>query len=906
MLAAHACACASLAAGPCVVAGCAAGSGEPWPRCFAAPMRAATEPGAACSACRAARGVLLVGVCAMHRREEADLQLCRSCCAHAMLPHGAARLWQPQGDYAAVVLTMLAARALEQLREACPQADSWSLKMHSAREAIVAVLCEQREQVVLRLALDGAPAPRESSQRVFLDLIAPRGMLHQAPALLFMCAAPHSNLVPVSSVASAVARNGNLRCSIRQVDEGMRVYYHPRRRRGAPSAPQTPVGGARGSDLRVDPESRCSRKRRGQLLRFPPEAREPAADAAAAGPACAEWHLQFGCCLYCGLFLHPPGGRGVGLVNKFVLDVARGSSALPPSSFDIEHLAGGGVLARDPLRADAQVLLCEQCAAKTQGLAAEVAGTPGVAAEVAAVRGPDPLFSYLQRVSGMPDLVFCQLVTAGPDEPTRADSTRALSPSDGKPTQRTLNFERSDRESSAETATQIDDAANHSGRVREADGTAALLAHCSTLGASALLRVRFGSAAAALYGRALPALLHSPGLCTQQQLPACSSHLSVKLPKAALEFAQKPTATRLCWARCGDAAAGAARWVVCGNSSCSLHGGPYALDPEGDAVFRRAALLVANGSKNPLVFTPCVDSWERFEHMSPLQTSWVRRSADSDVGRSCLLANALEAANGHATVWRVFRRVHARAGAGAPCGFESPQARALACALPGVVREVVACESLHAYAFLLHVLGVMAFHELEHTQTVRVGRHAFLFLVWKKFVVDAGMERNGGGAIASRELLGLPFRQWEAGMLAHVRALVHAPRSRLLLTLRECQAAMTEARLVSRPEAALFRACAGGEPPATLHAMLLFAWKLENVAARADARACGFQAKRQLMLMHYVLAAFRTTDTPATAWWTKSFSTCAWTSRAASDNTVRAAFDFTYILLYVHSPVDNQ
>lgn len=93
MLAApHSCGCASLGAGPCVVAGCAAASDEPWPRHFGAALLAAPEPGVVCSACRAARGVLLVGVCAMHRRDAGDLQLCRSCCAHAMLPRSPARL----------------------------------------------------------------------------------------------------------------------------------------------------------------------------------------------------------------------------------------------------------------------------------------------------------------------------------------------------------------------------------------------------------------------------------------------------------------------------------------------------------------------------------------------------------------------------------------------------------------------------------------------------------------------------------------------------------------------------------------------------------------------------------------------------------------------------------------------
>jgi len=913
------CGCGTLGRQNILTAGCVAGGAAPWPREYSSALERAHEK---CSACAADCSVLLVAVCGLHRRAHDDKWLCRQCAARAMLQRqDNVAAWQPQGRYRAVVLTLLAARALEQLHDAkFGDSCTWRLVFHSESHARLSVAVAGVDAVEVLLGTPVAGPELRVGARVRLWITPPDVLLHESPALLFLCSAPHSNLLPMQRIARAVVMQKSLNMTVVAEERGLRatkcnapeapatvLVFDPSRAStpgyfqssqgtpppddsthtgtGAPGAPARPAGpGPRSGEPAA--------LRAGRLLAFPRAIATAgrASPAAAVRSAHSEWHAQLGCCQYCGLVLHPPTGAAVGLVNKFVLAVPRGGVQGTPASFDIEHLAGVGVLAADPMHGPrvAQVLLCPQCAHKTLPLAALVAEQrPGAPAETP--------FAYLQRRSGMPDLLFCQLVTrrAPAASSQIGASSDSDSASDGEPgsDDASIGGSGTDSDSDEHSAgsapssaagsdSDSDEHISHTDQHRNdpprtrGDETL-VLAHFSNLRTSRLLWLRLDAAVLReLYTGAggVSSCMHSPDLHRREYLgtPALKHSVSLSAEEAAVATGGGAI-VRPGWSRCGTES-DSDEWVVCANEDCKRHRGAYAISSTNTAVFRRSALLVEQLAPTGEIgiFTPRVAHWAPLLHSSPRQAAWVRRSFVSGATtlgapkRSSLSAalQAAQARPGVTRIYRVFRRLGPCTPPRAPWEFESPQAECLGIALPAVSLHAITASSLHAYAFLVHVLGTLAYHEIAHSADVQISLQTFLYLVWKRYAVDAGTVRDGSAAIAREELLGLPKARWQRDMLEHVRALVVPPGGELRAMLAETQSALARAqyaapRSFAQREDMLFRTGV----PADLRAMLRLVWALEMLAAPADARACGFRAKRQLMLMHYLLAAFTTTDT---------------------------------------------
>jgi hypothetical protein len=394
------------------------------------------------------------------------------------------------------------------------------------------------------------------------------------------------------------------------------------------------------------------------------------------------------------------------------------------------------------------------------------------------------------------------------------------------------------------------------------------LAHFSNLRESRLLWLRFDGALRVLYTQSMSASMHSPDLHRGEysSTPACED--SVALTADEVRYAvDATTGRRDTWARCTEADEGA-RWVVCADRTCQKHSRPYALSTSSDVVFRRAALVVLSPAESSVfeVYTPSVVDWEQLKHSSPQQTKWVRRRhSASHVRRPSrtTLRGALAAANRSARAVRVFRRIAKCSAPLEPREFESPQADCLARCLSRVAASAAHVCSLHAYAFLLHVMGSMAYYELTHTEDVCMSRRAFLYLTWKRYVVDMGSARDGSGDIVSQHLLGLPVSEWREGIVEHARRLLLPAGSRLRQLFAETQQRLVRAHFAAPLEGLLLAGPLPGEAAASLREMLRFVWTLETVAHPAEARACGFRTKRQLMIMHYLLAAMTTTDAGA-------------------------------------------
>jgi hypothetical protein len=105
--------------------------------------------------------------------------------------------------------------------------------------------------------------------------------------------------------------------------------------------------------------------------------------------------------------------------------------------------------------------------------------------------------------------------------------------------------------------------------------------------------------------------------------------------------------------------------------------------------------------------------------------------------------------------------------------------------------------------------------------------------------------------------------EWREGIVEHARRLLLPAGSRLRQLFAETQQGLVRAHFAAPLEGLLLAGPLPGEAAASLREMLRFVWTLETVAHPAEARACGFRTKRQLMLMHYLLAAMTTTDAGA-------------------------------------------
>lgn len=425
---------------------------------------ALTREGAQCPRCLENTAVLLVGVCPYHTDATGDHALCRRCCATAMCATANMSTWQPQQCHRTVVLTMLAGRVLEQLHDAwcvphpAPEY-TWTLRFDHAppskkqksgathRRAMIYIMStEVPVRTVCTVCIqmythdappavtvdafgaggeaDGAEADTASdiasnapsdiasdapsyatyytAPETAPDVDPPHDYMHasdmndanaheplvsiqvrvletprvlqQSDILLALCAAENSRVVPAGLVMRACC----------EVD----VFIGPTTTHTSVSHP--------------DPNSILNTTMHHHYRVTPPDA--PAVTPVSwTQTSMNAWRAQYGCCHGCGLFLHPPRGMRVGLVNKYFL--ATQDIEYDEEYYTLENLAGVGTLTTNIATGETDsVLACRVCR-----VAMKAFETPRAPPRWNSNAACLEMFEYMRKMSGLGDLVVCAL-----------------------------------------------------------------------------------------------------------------------------------------------------------------------------------------------------------------------------------------------------------------------------------------------------------------------------------------------------------------------------------------------------------------------------------------------------------------------------------------------------------------
>lgn len=871
--------------------------------------------GVQCPRCLESTAVILLGICPYHRDITTQHErLCRRCCAVAMSVDEHGRIWQPQQCYNTVLITMLVARVLEQLHDAITlgktQSSSqtaeyaWTLWFHHStkkepqRWAVLEIakhgvrvcnVCIQMYTSTYMKTLNHKPTHKQQPTKMsikinILDL--PR-VLRPNDILLGLCAARNSRVVSAGLLVDDSDTTA------------VEIDIHTTHMKTA---------------------LKYGRKHTTHHCKFAEMIPHSASPRVLPMHA---WRSQYGCCICCGIFLHPPSGDRVGLTSKYFL--AAIDNDFEEEHYAIENLASIGTLATDITTGVSEsVLTCATCRSALQPFAS-FSHTPrddGMCVD---------MFEYLRRISGMHDLAICALHLCAPrnaqTDPTEGPVSRA--PAAHKAgitatahtegiTAKThtthtaipavaffSNMRRSITRDISISPIMLD---KHLASVRVTDSdnvqifaddsinyTDYVCAYRVSLASQALEKAREDTngiawQAAILFGNTYkdPSILGSI-LGPNGGLPTVSGHYTL------------PESITLC--HCDITAS--TKWVVC-RADCNHHKHKRnTLFTKRHAhtdkhthththMFQVCAVLNSHVDAHesiPVLVLPRARDWDDFDLNCPTTRIWdepsvgfMRMVADyNDFERTASNSSAttvpknkhVEDTNHfpgqlmHKTIditltdptqrscW-IYRRMPLDTTERDIADFVSPQARAISPLLDkivdkittvgGVKRETTSSE----YAGLMTVAGTMIYHELRYLMPVHIDLQTFLYIVWKKYVVDHGFVATNAyteSLITHDMLLSLHVSLWaHGGMARHIAFLLHGtnPDPELLSVFSQAQIALSSH---TKSHKRL-------QDINTLDDMLRHTRHIERIAFPRDECINGYTTHKSLMNLHYLSHVF--------------------------------------------------
>lgn len=876
--------------------------------CLHAPRQcsvsgALSREGAPCPRCSRTTGVLLVRVCPHHIDATGHQALCRRCCAVAMFArHDDSAVWQPQQCYTTVVLTMLAARVLEELHDAlrtgfdASRMYTWTMRFdhapapaparHTQRRAVLHIMSTQAPVSALytvhiqmythdapptstatkptAAAVTGEAEPPAAHVQINICVLDTPRMLQESDILFALCAAANSRVVP-----ERLTTNTDCNIDVHIEATTTRTWVQ---------------------------HARCAQSNAMQhhCTFAPPHT--PAVSPMGA------WRAQYGCCHGCGLILHPPRGARVGLVSKYFLDTQ--DVEYEENHYKIENLAGVGTLttniATGAVRA---VLVCAACR-----LALEPFNTP----HTQPLNNPHTqcleIFEYLRHLCGIDDLVVCALrlldqTTAPPAEFAKARHVVAFF----------SNMRESFSRDIWMSPNVLDKYMHSDAHTQRVDGL------CIMWDANVHREDYISGVDDSLATIALRLLDSTtfPAMASWtlfQNTPGAENMLSqVLAEKDADELIVEDLSIAICTGDTECNVTAHTMWVICArNCTCQTHNKRDTILHTHTSMFQVCAVLATDPRihkyKHQLLL-PRMRSWAEFDlhpptHMWDLVRTRLGDSADSHDSntdepetsddnheassssddrrhersrrerrvRPTPVDIHASAPTEHRTCW-VYRRRPVHAADPVPAAaFVSPEAAIIAPLLTRMVAHITThttssgkCiaskkSTTSDFSALVGVAGTLVYSELKYLTFMKLELSDFLYLVWKKYTIDAGFVQTYGydtdysddqfGSIIVNQLFGLHVSEWaKNGLARHISALLHGACADpdLMYVFTVAQSALLDYQTIDKLSTTNIN---------TLDDMLSYTRGVESIAVKHDEALNGYATHRSLMGLHYMSYVF--------------------------------------------------